>query len=83
MVGRVTVDHGGDVPPYRQLAVILKAKIDSGEIAPLYANAGPRVLPRDLNKLLKLGLIRRAGRGYRTRSGIVQAFLPPMATVEA
>lgn len=53
------------------------------KIARLYANAGPRVLPRDLNKLLKLGLIRRAGRGYRTRSGIVQAFLPPMATVEA
>jgi DNA-binding GntR family transcriptional regulator len=34
MVGRVTVDHGSDVPPYRQLAAILKAKIESGEIAP-------------------------------------------------
>ncbi len=33
MVGRVTVDHGSDVPPYRQLAAILKAKIESGEIA--------------------------------------------------
>jgi GntR family transcriptional regulator len=34
MVGRVTVDHDSDVPPYRQLAAILKAKIVSGEIAP-------------------------------------------------
>jgi GntR family transcriptional regulator len=34
MVGRVTVDHGSDVPPYRQLAAILKAEIVSGELAP-------------------------------------------------
>jgi hypothetical protein len=52
------------------------------KLARLYASAGPRVLPRDLNKLVKLGLIRRDGRGYRTRSALVQAFLPPMATGE-
>lgn len=52
------------------------------KIAKLYASAGPRVLPRDLNQLIKLGLIRRLRRGYRTRSEIVQAFLPPMAAVE-
>lgn len=52
------------------------------KIAKLYASAGPRVLPRDLNQLAKLGLIRRVRRGYRTRSEVVQAFLPPMATVE-
>jgi len=34
MVGRVTVDHGSDVPPYRQLAAILRDQITSGELAP-------------------------------------------------
>ena len=52
------------------------------KIAKLYAGAGPRVLSRDLNQLVKLGLIRRVGRGYRTRSEVVQAFLPPMATID-
>lgn len=52
------------------------------KIAKLYAGAGPRVLSRDLNQLVKLGLIRRARRGYRTRSEVVQAFLPPMATID-
>jgi DNA-binding GntR family transcriptional regulator len=33
MVGRVTVDHDSDVPPYRQLAAILRAKIVNGELA--------------------------------------------------
>jgi len=49
------------------------------KIAKMYASAGPRVLPRDLNNLLKLGLIGRVGRGYRARAEVVQAFLPPMA----
>ena len=52
------------------------------KIAKLYAGAGPRTLSRDLNQLVKLDLIRRVRRGYRTRSEVVQAFLPPMATVE-
>jgi Fic family protein len=52
------------------------------KIAKLYAGVGPRVLSRDLNQLVKLGLISRVRRGYRTRSEVVQAFLPPMATVE-
>ncbi len=34
MVGRVTVDHGSDVPPYRQLAAILRAQIEAGALAP-------------------------------------------------
>ena len=34
MVGRVTVDHESDVPPYRQLAAILRAQIDGGALAP-------------------------------------------------
>jgi Fic family protein len=52
------------------------------KIAKLYASTGPRVLPRDLNHLAKLHLIRRVRRGYRARAEVVQAFLPPMATVE-
>ncbi|MGH3272960.1 MAG: Fic family protein, partial [Streptosporangiaceae bacterium] len=52
------------------------------KIARLYAQAGPRVLSRDLNQLTGLGLIRRSGRGYRARSEVVEAFLPPMARVD-
>lgn len=52
------------------------------KIAQAYANAGPRMLSRDLNHLVKLGLIRRIGRGYETRSDVVQAFLPPIASTD-
>jgi DNA-binding GntR family transcriptional regulator len=31
---RVTIDHGSAVPPYRQLAGILRDQIQSGELAP-------------------------------------------------
>jgi Fic family protein len=51
------------------------------KIAKAYAGAGPRVLPRDLNLLeKKLNLIAKSGRGYRARSEVVLAFLPPVAT---
>jgi Fic family protein len=51
------------------------------KIAKLYAGAGPRVLPRDLNVIEKqLGLIMKSGRNsYRTRTELVLAFLPPVA----
>jgi Fic family protein len=52
------------------------------KIAKMYAGAGPRVLSRDLNQLASLGLIRRSGRGYRARSEVVEAFLPPVAAVD-
>ncbi len=52
------------------------------KLAKLYASAGPRTLSRDLNTLAALDLIRRVRSGYRTRSEVVQAFLPPMATAE-
>lgn len=52
------------------------------KIAKMYAGAGPRVLSRDLNQLSSLSLIRRSGRGYRARSEVVEAFLPPMAAVD-
>jgi len=35
-----------------------------------------------LNQLSKLRLIRRTSRGYRARSEVVEAFLPPMASTE-
>ena len=31
---RVSVDHESNVPPYRQVAAILRARIQSGELAP-------------------------------------------------
>lgn len=52
------------------------------KIAKLYAGAGPRVLPRDLNHLARLNLVRRVRRGYRARAEVVQAFLPPVASVD-
>jgi cell filamentation protein, protein adenylyltransferase len=52
------------------------------KVAKLYASAGPRVLPRDLNRIMKLGLIRQNSRGYRANNEVVLAFLPPMAVVE-
>jgi Fic family protein len=51
------------------------------KIAKLYAGAGPRVLPRDLNMIEKqLGLIMKSGRNsYRTRPELVLAFRPALA----
>jgi Fic family protein len=49
------------------------------KVAALYAAAGPRTLSRDLNHLVSLGLIQKIGRTYRARSGVVLAFLPPIA----
>jgi len=33
-LGRVTVDHDSDIPPYLQLAAILREAIESGDIPP-------------------------------------------------
>lgn len=52
------------------------------KIARLYAEAGPRTFSRDLNQLESLGLIQRAGRGYRARTDVILAFLPPVAAPE-
>lgn len=64
----------GRTVPASQLAEL------TPKIARLYATAGPRVLPRDLNRLQKLGLMNRVRGGYRANSQVVQAFLPPMAS---
>jgi Fic family protein len=53
------------------------------KVAQLYAQAGPRTLSRDLNHLLKMRLLRRAGgRGYEACSDVVLAFLPPIADIQ-
>jgi Fic family protein len=75
----------------RQRSVVLAMPMDTTvprddlegltpKIARMYASAGPRTLSRDINTLIKLELIRPVRGGYRTRSEVVQAFLPPMAT---
>ena len=58
MVGQVTVDHGSDVPPYRQLAAILKAAIESGELAP--RSALPSISRLQQEHGLAKGTVRKA-----------------------
>jgi GntR family transcriptional regulator len=58
MVGRVTVDHDSDVPPYRQLAAILKAAIKSGELAP--RSALPSITRLQQEHGLAKGTVRKA-----------------------
>ena len=56
----------------------------TAKLAQLYANAGPRTLSRDLNHLVKMGLLRRrSGREYEACSDVVRAFLPPIADATA
>lgn len=65
-------------------AVVPKEDLEglTPKVARLYASAGPRTLARDLNTLTGLGLIRQVRHGYEARSGVVQAFLPPVAPNE-
>jgi Fic family protein len=50
-------------------------------IAADYARTGERTPARDLNDLIKMGLIEKEGRGYRARREIIQAFTSPAATI--
>jgi Fic family protein len=43
-----------------------------------YAKVGERTPTRDLNDLWKLGLAEKAGRRYRARRSVIQAFIPPI-----
>lgn len=45
-------------------------------LAALYARTGPRTLSRDLNRLLKAGLILREGRSWRANTTVMFAFMP-------
>jgi hypothetical protein len=52
------------------------------KVATMYARAGDRMLARDLNRLVAMGLIRRTPAGYLANTEILEAFLPPMADPE-
>lgn len=49
----------------------------SPRVATFYAKKTDKALTRDLNALLKAGLITRAKGGYRARRELILAFLPP------
>jgi Fic family protein len=55
----------------------------TSKVSKFYANAGPRMLSRDLNHLAKMGLIRSAIGGYENEAETMLAFRPPIAVVEA
>jgi DNA-binding GntR family transcriptional regulator len=46
-LGRVTVDHASAVPPYRQIAAILRARIKSGDLAPGAAVPSVRTIQQE------------------------------------
>jgi len=50
------------------------------QIAADYARTGERTPTRDLNDLVKMGLLEKQGRRYRARLEIIQAFSSPVAT---
>jgi len=50
----------------------------STRLARLYAKVGERTPTRDLNDLWKLGLAEKAGRRYKARRSVIQAFIPPI-----
>ncbi len=49
----------------------------STRIAAEYATKGEKTLTRDLNSLMKMGLVIRKGRGYAPNQEVILAFLPP------
>lgn len=48
------------------------------EVARLYADITPRTIARDINDLLKLELIQKFGKGFRSNQILMAAFLPPI-----
>jgi DeoR/GlpR family transcriptional regulator of sugar metabolism len=52
------------------------------KLAAMYASAGERTLARDLNRLVKMKLLRRVRGGYAANVDLLAAFLPPMADSE-
>ncbi len=65
-------------------STIPKSEMDglSPKVAKFYANAGPRMLSRDLNHLEKMGLIRSVSGGYENQAQTMLAFRPPIANTE-
>jgi len=52
----------------------------SPKIAAAYAVTGERTPARDLNDLVRMGLLEKKGRGYRARVEVIQAFISPVAS---
>jgi GntR family transcriptional regulator len=52
----VTIDHGAAVPVYRQLAAILRARIESGDLPP------GRALPSEATLMQEHGIARETAR---------------------
>ncbi|NKS56142.1 Fic family protein [Rhodococcus hoagii] len=46
-------------------------------LAKLYAKVGERTPTRDLNDLVRVGLVRKHGRRYRAARNVIRAFIPP------
>ncbi|EGD45062.1 Fic protein [Nocardioidaceae bacterium Broad-1] len=59
-----------------------EATVLTASIAKKYALCGERTPARDLNALSKMGLVRkRPGRRYVANRAIIEAFIPPVATI--
>lgn len=82
--------YKGTVAKSRQRRVALAMPFDrfilrdevlelSPRIAADYARAGDRTTVRDLNDLVRMGLLEKRGRGYRARMEIIEAFSSPVA----
>jgi GntR family transcriptional regulator len=77
----VTIDHEGDVPVYVQLASILRARIESGELAPRRAVPSKRTLMQEFGVAggtvdKAIGILRAAGL-VRTVTGRGIYVVPP------
>lgn len=55
-MGRVTIDHEGDTPVYRQIAAIIAARIESGELEPR------RRIPSETDIVQEYGVARETAR---------------------
>jgi hypothetical protein len=53
-----------------------RIEVISPQLARDYAQAGDRMLQRDLNSISRMGLIDRKYGRVRARTGLIQAFLP-------
>ncbi len=70
-----------DFPPGN---VVPRAKIAevSPRMAREYAHAGEKTLTRDINQLMRRGLLLKTKGGYRANRGVIAAFLPATLPVE-
>jgi Fic family protein len=53
------------------------------DLAAQYANRTSKTISRDLNALMKMGLVQRSQEGYAAKKHVILAFLPPVVTPQA